>query len=672
MAERVETPDTLRNVALLGHHAAGCTTLAEAMLHLAGVIREPGAVEAGTTLLDHDPEARARREGVMPAWAWFAWKDRTLFLTDTPGGDAFSWPREVAAQGADLRVIVVSATDGVEPGTEQRLRAAARDGAPTLLVVTRIDRVPEADAEEIVRAIGQTAAAVAGRTPVLLGCRGPSGWTHALDDHAPAEARAQLGEEIALTDDLLLEAWVEAGRLEDAAARDGLARAVARGRTLPVLACSGRTGEGIRAVLDAIAALAPAPAGAGDAAVRLLRVGTSLGDEDEPVAVFRVLQGTLSPGDALVSPSGESVKVARWYALRGPRRSKARKLGLGAVVACWEPVPGELGDVLAADGPVPHTRSAPPRMAWRHLSRGPGTTAPALERRLSLVHALDSALQYDEEGDGVRISGPTPDAVERAVWRLTSRWGLDIQAGPPPIAYLERPTHGVQVRGVHRVEGEDEVREFGEVVLEVHPVDPDTPFTFEAACDEDDLPVRFHPSVGRGVQRALLRGPTAGYPVCGVHARCVGGEYDLFATEDGHVEAAGEAAMRAALDESGTQVLEPWSELEVHAPPSDTGAVLSDLSARRARIVGLEMDGDETSILAECPDRELGALAVSLRASTRGQGWFRRRVGHYRPVPDALISEVVASSPYRFAGESSRAGDRLTRADGAQAARAGR
>jgi len=647
MAKRVETPDTLRNVALTGHRSAGCTSLAESMLHLAGVVREVGRVDDGTTLLDHDPEARARHEGVMPGWAWFAWKDKTVFLTDTPGGDAFSWPREVATRGADLRVVVVSAPDGVEPGTEQRLRQAARDGAATLLVVTRIDRVPVEQAEEIVSGIGQTAAAVVGRTPIMLGCRGPDGWTHALADAAPPTARAQLGEDIALTDDLLLEAWVEAGRLEDGAARDGLARAVAKGRTLPVLACSAATGEGVRAVLDAIAALAPAPTGDAAEPVRLLRVGTTLGDDDAPVAVFRVQQGTLRPGTALVDPHGGTHRVARWYAIRGPRRAKARKLGPGAVLACWEDVGGELGEVLAQDGPVGQAWTTPPRMAWRHLSRGPDTTEPALTRHLARLRALDSALQYDAEGEGMRLSGPTPDAVDRAVWRLTQRWNLDISAGPPPIAYLERPSHGVQARGVHRVDGDEEVAEFGEVLLEVQPVDPDAPFSFEAACDEEDLPVRFHPSIGRGVRKALLRGPTAGYPVCGVRARCVGGEYDLFATEDGHVEAAGEAAMRAALDEAGTEVLEPWSELEVHAPPSDTGAVLSDLSARRARIVGLEMDGEETSILAECPDRELGALAVRLRAVTKGQGWFRRRMGHYRPVPQAMLSEVVAASPYR-------------------------
>ncbi len=660
MAQQALGPDRVRTVALVGHRSAGRTTLAEHMLFLAGVVRAPGAVEEGTTLLDHDPVARRRVEGTLPGWAWMAWKDRMVFLTDTPGGDAFAWPARIAARGADLRVVVVSAPDGVEPGTERALREARADGAPVVVAVTRIDRVPRRRQVGWIEAIGQTVEAVLGRTAIQLGC--PSaveedGWTHALADGAPPAAREALGEAIALTDDALLEAWVEAGRLEDAAARDGLARAVARCRTVPVLACSGRTGEGVRAVLDAITALAPAPSGQADAPLVVRRVGSTLADGDEVVSVFRVEQGTLRPGAKLVCPrTGAPVKVPRWYAIRGPRRAKAQTLVPGAVAAAWSDVPVRPGEALVgidhpSRGEGASRVALPPRMAWRHLVPSDASADHALRQRIPTLLALDSSLTVDEEPGGWRLSGPSPDAVARAIWRLETRWGVRLTAGLPAIAYLERPARSVagargQLIEHVRVGQVDDVKRFGEVVVDVVPGDPDELLSLGFSCDEEALPARWHDAVAEGLRRAMLHGPSAGYPVCGIRAQCVDGAYDLFATEDADVAEASMLALTAALQESGTDLLEPWSELEIHAPPDTTGAVLHEVTACRGRVVGLEMDGDDTTVLAEVPDAELEAFAGKVRNASRALAWFARQRGPYRPVPDSHRSAVVEASPY--------------------------
>lgn len=610
-------------------------------------------------MLDHDPEERAKQEGVFPGFAWLPWKDKVLFLADTPGGEAFQWPSRLAAQGADLRVVVVSARGGVEPGTERILRQIRQDEAPAILVVTGIDEISDDREVAAVADAGRTAAMVLDRTMIRLGCRGPHGWTHALDDQAPPERRRALGEDIALTDDALLEAWVEAGRLEDDAARDGLARAVARAATLPVLACSGRTGEGVRAVMDALAALAPPPSGSEEEPLRLLRVGTWL-DGDDPVGVFRVQTGSVRLGQTLRRPAdGTEHRVGRWYAIRGPRRAKARIVGPGALVATWEPLPCAVGEVLTdARAPVEvrsHVR-APPRMAWSHLRAEPPVMAE-VRKRLDLLQALDGSLRVDEEAQGYRLSAINPEAVDRAVWRLRERWGLPVRCGPPPVPYLERPARRAEgARGVHRIVGGDDLVAYAEVALDVTPADPEAAFVCEVLCDEDDLPARWHDCVQQGAEQALGRGPLAGYPVFGVAATCPQAAYDMFVTEGEHVVKAAAAAMSAGLQEAGTELWEPWSEVSVHVPLEHVGAVVSEIAAVRGQVVGMEMGQGETVILAGCPERTLGALAHRLRDLTRGLGWFSSRRSAYRPLPPALWQEVVQQSPYD-AQESVRARD---------------
>src|SRR5665647_1976338 len=87
--DTAQTP-TIRNVALVGHSGAGKTTLAEALLHRAGVVPRLGRVEEGTTVCDTEPEEIKRGISLSPAIAPFQWTasdglEYTINLIDTPG-----------------------------------------------------------------------------------------------------------------------------------------------------------------------------------------------------------------------------------------------------------------------------------------------------------------------------------------------------------------------------------------------------------------------------------------------------------------------------------------------------------------------------------------------------------------------------------------------------------
>ena len=133
-------PTAIRNVALVGHHGAGKTTLAEALLAATGSLPRRGSVEKGTTVMDFEPEEMARQLSISTGLASFEVNGVKVNLLDTPGYADFAGEMLTALANVDLAVVVVSATDGVQAQTEDAWRAAARLGLPRVIVINKLDR----------------------------------------------------------------------------------------------------------------------------------------------------------------------------------------------------------------------------------------------------------------------------------------------------------------------------------------------------------------------------------------------------------------------------------------------------------------------------------------------------------------------------------------------------
>ncbi|GAA4705998.1 hypothetical protein [Nocardioides conyzicola] len=107
-------------------------------------------------------------------------------------------------------------------------------------------------------------------------------------------------------------------------------------------------------------------------------------------------------------------------------------------------------------------------------------------------------------------------------------------------------------------------------------------------------------------------------------------------------QAAGALALREAAAAAAVTVLEPYDRVSVLVPDDLIGPVMSDLSARRGRLLGTDKVGDRTQVLAEVPQTELVRYAVDLRASTHGAGVFTRSFAHYEPMPEEVARTVAA------------------------------
>jgi elongation factor G len=673
-----------RSFGLVGHRAAGKTTLAEMLLKAGNVVRAPGSVERGTALLDYEAEERSRRVSCWPSFAWLPWevdgRAIEVELVDTPGGPEHAHTRRLAMSGVDLTVLVVSAADGIERGTDALLHEARNEDRPLLVVLNKLDRPHEDPAvlrRELAERTGRrvvhltmpfrdddgTLAGVVDLLGDAVLRYDPEGAGAVSREPVPGtlagavrRAREAIYEAAALADDSLLEHYLEFFELPADLAWNGLCAAVSEGAVLPVVHTAAARGIGAHALLDAIVQLAPDPRAwvlpgdvEGDPEFVAQWIATRLDKNDDPVAIFRVWSGEV-PRQAkwTNSRTGEQVRIRKLYRVRGPRRSVAHAPAAGCLVATWDPVPGVPGDAFS-DGPVVPLRgpAAPPNMAWLHVTAD--AALDELGDALELLRRFDPSVVCREEelSPGYRMAGTTAAQLQRATELLRKRLGLQVATSPALVPYLEHPVDSVrEVHGLHCRVSNGEVAEYGECWIDVRPLPVQVAWKFRGDVDEDMLPKRFVPGIEAGARRALKRGPTAGYPVQGVEVRCARGEYDVLESVPEHFEVAGEIAMTSALAEAGTELFEPWQELLVVAPSAEVGAVLADLAARRARVVGMEVEREETSIQASVPERELNELGLRLQTLTGGRAWFVARPSHYDRLPKSLVGEVVAASPF--------------------------
>jgi elongation factor G len=181
------------------------------------------------------------------------------------------------------------------------------------------------------------------------------------------------------------------------------------------------------------------------------------------------------------------------------------------------------------------------------------------------------------------------------------------------------------------------------VVVEGEPGEPGSGIVFEQRIVGGTVPSQFHGSVEKGIRTQAERGVSGDRPIVDLHVTLVDGKAHSVDSSDAAFQAAGALAVRELVAAAGTRVLEPWCEVLVVVPAEYVGAVMSDLSARRARVTGTEAasDRDRTTVRAEVPEVELLTYPGVLRSVTHGTGSFERRPIGYEPAP-ASVAAVPA------------------------------
>jgi elongation factor G len=266
-----------------------------------------------------------------------------------------------------------------------------------------------------------------------------------------------------------------------------------------------------------------------------------------------------------------------------------------------------------------------------------------LANGLARLVAEDPSLQVDYEPSTQQtvLSGGGETHLRVALARL-ERWGIKVETAEVQVAYLETLAGPVEVTARHKKQSGGH-GQFAVASVRFEPIDRGTGFEFESRVTGGAIPKNLIPAVGAGVQDALATSGARGFPMTDVRAICLDGQHHPVDSSEMAFKTAGMLALRAAVAEVGTEVLEPVSALTVRAPEPLLGDVLGDLSARRARVLGTDpVDGSGLAqVRATVPTAEVVEYAVHLRSLTAGAGSFQRSHHGYQVLPETMVAGIA-------------------------------
>lgn len=668
----------LRNVAFVGPHHAGKTTLVEAILAHTGAIGRRGSIADGTTVTDHEPEDAAHLQSTTVGFAHTSADDIDITIVDTPGFiDFFEETKQVLA-GVDAAVVVVEADPGRVVQTQAIVDHLESTHMPHVFVVNKMDR-PGADFAATLAALQEAYGrhVVAEQWP-LGSAEQFSGYVDLAhmkayrfeggEGEVPADVselaqrkHVELLEAIADFDDHLMEELLEGVEPPLEEIDRDLCTECAHDQVIPVLVAAGISGAGVDALVRAVEHWFPSPADAplpdaegrpiapDPAAPAIARIiKTAIHPQSGKLSIARVLSGTIKSDATLanVSRHDEKARLGGLYRLQGKKQEPIPEAGPGAIVAFARLESVATGDTLTSTGHkvlLPRVPVAEPVFAVA-IKPKERIDEAKISQMLARIVDEDPALRLDRADvtHEMLLLGSGEQHVAIAVERLARKYKVEVETAAPTIPYLETITGGTEIhsRYKHQTGGHGQ---FGDVWLRFEPRERGAGVTFDEKIVGGVVPRQFIPAVEKGVREALVHGP-GGHPVTDLHVTLFDGQYhDVDSSEQSFKTAAG-MGVRDALPKCNPVVLEPIAHVDVIVPTSYTSTVIQQLTGKRGQILGMNPTDRAGFDVVEAyvPAVELSRYITELRTATQGLGTYSWRHERYDPVPGNRVAPKAA------------------------------
>lgn len=675
-APSADSPASIRNVVLVGPSGSGKTTLVEALLLHAGVLTRAGTVLDGTTVCDYEPAELEQQRSVGLALASLVLASPLhgsvkVNLLDTPGYADFVGELRAGLRAADCALFVMAANDVVDAATKSLWRECADVGMPRAVVVTKLDHARASFAGAV-----ESAQESFGDKVIPLYLPDGDGLVSLLaDDATLIEGIIEESE-----DESLMERYLGGEQIDNAVLVADLERAVARGSFFPVIPVCSTTGTGAAELLDVIArgfpsppehvppqvftaagVEKPAPACDPDAPLLAEVVKTTSDPYVGKVSLVRVFSGTIRP-DTTVHVSGhfnsfadsaagcaehedhdEDERVGALSFPLGRKQRPAPEVIAGDICAIARLTCAETGDTLSDKAsPLvcrPWTMPAPllPMAIVPHAK----TDEDKLSVGLARLSAEDPTLRIEQNPHTHQIvlwcMGEAHSAV--VLDALSRRFGVAVDTTKLRVPLRE--TFGGNAKGHGRhVKQSGGHGQFAVCDIAVEPLPEGAGFEFVDKVVGGAVPRQFIPSVEKGVRAQMDRG-ICGYPMVDIRVTLLDGKAHSVDSSDYAFQLAGGLALREAAAAASVNLLEPIDSVHIVVPDEMVGAVMSDLSGRRGRVLGTDTAGDScTGIDAEIPEIELTRYPIELRSLSHGAGSFTRSFARYEPMPEAAAARV--------------------------------
>lgn len=682
---KVFDTEQIRNIALLGQRGCGKTSLADAIAFSAGITNRQGKVDEGTSLSDFTEAEINRKTSIGLSILACPWKSSKINLLDLPGHPDFIGEMIVGLNVAELAVMVVNATAGIEVGTEIQYRYVEKFKLPRIFFINKVEK-EHVKTLEIIKQIQERYGIHAIPLQLAIGdglefkgivdlvkmkgfsfdAKGtpsemeiPSGIKAAA-----TEARQKLVEAVAEADDALLEKFFDKGELTPAEVLEGLKKAVKKRLLYPILLGSAEKNAGTQLLMDFVADFAPSPKDMSP--VNMLLAGkdevgaVNVEASGKPLAyifkslaeahigeisLFKVISGKINQGlDLHNHTQNSSERIGQIYSVSGKERSEIEAVVAGDIGAFVKLKSSKMGDTLGdkelrfvmpkVEFPEPVMDiGVKPRSKGDEEKLGTGLSKLRDEDptfRLVIDPALRQTVMFTQGSTHTEI----------LIEKLKRKFGVEVDLFKPRIPYRETIKTKVEIQ--HKYKKQSGGRgQYGDVHLRLEPNKRGAGFEFLDEITGGVIPGKYIPSVEKGVVEAMQEGGLSGSPVVDIKVAVFYGSYHEVDSSDMAFKIAASMAFKEGFLKCNPVLLEPIDIVEVLVPDDFTGDVMGNLSGRRGRIMGMDPDGRYQRIKATVPQAELYNYSVDLRSMTSGQGVYTRSFSHYEEVPREIMEKVI-------------------------------
>jgi elongation factor G len=644
----------------------------EALLYTAGATDRQGAIEAGTTVGDSTPEARARHQSVELNVASFEFMGDRYTLIDCPGSVEFTAEADHALPAVDLAVVVTDPDPGKAILLRPLFQELDRMGVPRMVFVNKIDQA-HGNVGELLDALqpASTVPLVARQLPILDDDKVTGFIDLALERafvyragqqfeqidipselaQAEVDARFHMLEQLSSYDDALLEQLLSDVNPDREMVFGDLVKELQQGLIAPVFFGSAQNDSGMGRLLKAFRHEAPGPEGAAarlgaDGACAYVFKTTHAGQAGK-LALARVLAGKVADGAELVHADGEKARASGLFQMLGPQTRKVAAADTGDVVAIGKVEAAHAGELLSADGKARTARRAPahrPPVYWQAIHPKDRKDDVRLSSSLAKLVEEDASLEvmHNEETHELLVGGQGEGHLKTSLERLKRRFGVEVTTSRPRTPYKESIKKAVTQHGRHKKQTGGH-GQFGDVIVEIGPLERGAGVQFSEKVTGGVVPRQWIPAVGDGVKDACERGPL-GFPVIDVKACLIDGSYHAVDSSELAFRTAGRIAMSEGLKACQPYLLEPIEKVTIYAPNTATSKITSVISGRRGQILGFDAWEESPGwdrIEAYLPHAERQDLIVELRSLTQGLATFQGEFDHMGEVTGRLADEII-------------------------------
>ena len=686
MAGRQFSLEKTRNIGIMAHIDAGKTTTTERILFYTGRTHKLGETHEGAATMDWMEQEQERGITITSAATTAQWKNHRINIIDTPGHVDFTVEVERSLRVLDGAVTVLCAKGGVEPQSETVWRQAEKYGVPRMIFVNKMD-ILGANFFRVVDMVKDRLKANA--VPVQLPIGAEDNFIGIIDlvtmkaeiykdelgkefevteipeDMADlaAEWREKLVESVAECDEELMMKFLEGEELTVKEIKDTIRKQTIACEMVPMLCGSAYRNKGVQMMLDAVIDYMPSPIDIPPIKGIIPDTGEEdvrHADDNEPfsalafkimadpfvgkLAFFRVYSGTLDSGSYVYnSTKGKKGRIGRILQMHANKREEIDKVYSGDIAAAVGLKDTTTGDTLCDEKHEIILESMEFPDPVIEIAIEPKTKAGQEKMGIALAKLAEedpTFKTYTNEDTGQTIiAGMGELHLEIIVDRLLREFKVEANVGKPQVSYKETisTTADVDHKYAKQSGGHGQ---YGHVKIKVYPREPGSGFEFVNSIVGGAIPKEFIPKIEDGIKEAMENGPIAGYQVVDVGVELYDGSYHEVDSSEMAFKIAASMAFREAAKKAKPVLLEPIFKVEVTVPEEYMGDVIGDISSRRGRIEGSDMNNGAVAVRGMVPLSEMFGYATDLRSKTQGRGVYVMQMDHFEKLPDNLLEKV--------------------------------